>query len=423
MSGRIGHRLMAVAWQSSSGKRYRIPTPEEEQAAGECSPDLTGMRFPPFPQDDSRKFTPALFGVSEWKQVHTARQLQALSAFAAAIRDEAGHIRERCSDLTETDAVLVTQAVTVILACALCRMADLLTSLCGWEPNAQAVRHLFTGKAVPMMWNYGEACPIASASGSWELCVKRTMESVQEVPRPTVGSAIVSMAAAQDVSLAPVDIVLTDPPYYDAIAYAHLSDFFMPWLRAAMGNQLPDWFGAVSTPKRREIIQRPSGEKTKEQFEHDLADAFVRMHSNLSDDGIVILVYAHKSTAAWETLFEALLKSGFVVVATWPIETEMAARKDARGNASLASTVYFVCRKRTAHEDGFFDDVEPALHTRLHERLDYFWSQGIRGADFFMSAIGPAVEVFGRHKRVLKLSGDEVKIAELLDMVRGIVAD
>jgi putative DNA methylase len=274
-----------------------------------------------------------------------------------------------------------------------------------------------------MMWNYGEACPIADASGSWELCFKRTMESVQKVPRQSTMKAHVSMSAAQDVEVGPVDLVVTDPPYYDAIAYAHLSDFFIPWIRAAMGSELPDWFNVASTPKRREIVQRPNGEKTKARFESDLTDALARMHKNLSDDGIATLVYAHKSTAAWETLFEALLTSGFVVVATWPIETEMAARKDARGNASLASTVYFVCRKRTAHDEGFIDDVEPALEARLNERLDYFWSQGIRGADFFMSAIGPAVEVFGRHKRVLKLSGEEVSIAELLDKVRGIVAD
>ena len=135
-------------------------------------------------------------------------------------------------------------------------------------------------------------------------------------------------------------------------------------------------------------------------------------------------MFAHKSTAAWETLLAALLDMDLVVTASWPIETEKPGRITCdRNSAALASSVFIVCRKRSAHEDGFLDDVEPALHARLHERLDYFWSQGIRGADFFMSAIGPAVEVFGKHKRVLKLSGEEVTIAELLDKVRGIVAD
>jgi len=143
----------------------------------------------------------------------------------------------------------------------------------------------------------------------------------------------------------------------------------------------------------------------------------------LKDSGILVLVFAHKSTAAWETLLKALLDNDLVVTASWPIETEKPGRTRAIGSAALASSVFIVCRKRSAHDDGFVDDVEPALQVRLHERLDYFWSQGIRGADFFMSAIGPAVEVFGRYKRVLKLSGDEVTVGELLDKVRWIVAD
>jgi putative DNA methylase len=147
------------------------------------------------------------------------------------------------------------------------------------------------------------------------------------------------------------------------------------------------------------------------------------MHRTLKNEGILVIVFAHKSTAAWETILKALLDSNLVVTASWPIETEKPGRTRAIGSAALASSVFIVCRKRSAHDDGFVDDVEPALKERLHERLDYFWSQGIRGADFFMSAIGPAVEVFGHHKRVLKLSGEEVTIAELLDKVRGIVAD
>lgn len=422
MEGRVGHRLMAVAWQADgSSKRYRLPT-EEEINAAEVRVDNIDIDFPAFPQDDTRKFTPALFGVQKWSDLHTPRQLYSLSEFAKAIKDELSNVSDRCSDLNSEEKNVFVQSVGFILTASLCRMADLLTSLCGWEPNAQAVRHLYTGKAVPMMWNYGEANPLAQASGSWGLCVKRTLKSLEKAPREYSGS-YAQMSAAQDMVANFVDIIVTDPPYYDAIAYAHLSDFFVPWIREAMGDFLPDWFSVTSTPKRREIIQRPKGFKTKTQFESDMFDALSQMSNNLKDGGILTLVYAHKSTSAWETLFEALLRSNFVVVATWPIETEMSARKDARGNSSLTSTVYFICRKRVVREDGFLDDVESELQARLHERLDYFWSQGIRGADFFMSAIGPAVEVFGKYKKVLKLSGEEVSIGELLDKVRTIVAD
>jgi len=151
--------------------------------------------------------------------------------------------------------------------------------------------------------------------------------------------------------------------------------------------------------------------------------AFQEMGRICVDDGIVVIVFAHKSTAAWETLLSSLLSADLVVTASWPIATEMTSRTGAQDAASLASSVFIVCRKRTAHDDGFLDDVEPDLTARLDERLDYFWSQGIRGADFFMSAIGPAVEVFGRYKRVLRLDGEVVKVGHLLDMVRRMVAD
>lgn len=205
--------------------------------------------------------------------------------------------------------------------------------------------------------------------------------------------------------------------------YSDLSDYFYVWLRRAIGEVHPEALATEVTPKRSEMVQNPAHNKSAEFFESAMSRAFGEMHRTLKDSGIMVLVFAHKSTAAWETLLKALLDNNLVVTASWPIETEKPGRTRAIGSAALASSVFIVCRKRSAHEEGFVDDVEPALKSRLHERLDYFWSQGIRGADFFMSAIGPAVEVFGRHKRVLKLSGDEVTIAELLDKVRGIVAD
>jgi len=171
------------------------------------------------------------------------------------------------------------------------------------------------------------------------------------------------------------------------------------------------------------MVQNPAHKKSAEFFESSMSRAFGEMHRTLKDQGILVLVFAHKSTAAWETLLKALLDNNLVVTASWPIETEKPGRTRAIGSAALASSVFIVCRKRSAHEDGFLDDVEPELKERLHERLDYFWSQGIRGADFFMSASGPAVEVFGRYKKVLKLSGEEVTVGELLDKVRAIVAD
>ena len=146
-------------------------------------------------------------------------------------------------------------------------------------------------------------------------------------------------------------------------------------------------------------------------------------HRVVRNNGIGVVLFAHKSTAAWETLLEGLLRAGLIVVASWPVETEMQSRMRAKDSAALASSIFIVCRKRVTDTAGQFDSVRRELLARVKERLDFFWQQGIRGADFFISAIGPAVEVFGKYSVVRKLSGDEVGVAELLDLVQESVAD
>ena len=154
-----------------------------------------------------------------------------------------------------------------------------------------------------------------------------------------------------------------------------------------------------------------------------MGKAFGEAKRVLAAEGIFVVVFAHKSTAAWETLLTSLLTSGLVVTASWPLHTERPGRLQSQDTASLASSIFIVCRKRSADQAGFFDDVRRELHERIQERLNFFWQQGIRGADFFISAIGPAVEVFGRYSRVRKLTGEDVGVADLLDLVQELVAD
>jgi putative DNA methylase len=429
IAGRIGHFLAAVTYLDKDGRKaYRVADDEDRRCVAAAESILSARPLGPthaFPQDDSRKFTPATFGVKLWGDLHNARQTLALSTFASEVKSEFAIVRdEYVSLLDESEASDLARDVCTALACAIARMADLSTICCRWEPQAQAVRNLFTSKYVPMMWDYAEANTIANSSGSWSQCLDRMTKSLDCAPRAT-GPGTVYRSSASDIPLESdsVDVVLTDPPYYDAIAYGDASDFFYGWHKLAIGDLYPDAFATDATPKRNEIIQRPGRVKTAARFESDMHSALAEVRRVLKPDGLAVVIFAHKSTAAWETLLKATLDAGLVISASWPVETEMPQRADAHGHASLASTVFIVCRKFERTADGFIDDVEPALKARLHERLDYFWSQGIRGADFFMSAIGPAVEVFGRHKRVLKLSGEEVTIGELLDKVRGIVAD
>ncbi len=195
------------------------------------------------------------------------------------------------------------------------------------------------------------------------------------------------------------------------------------WLKRTVGDLYPDLFATPLTPKTQEIVEEPGRGKDRKWFGEMLTQAFREIRRVLKPEGIAVIVFAHKTTAAWESVIQALLDAGLYMTASWPIHTEMQARLNAQETASLASSIYMVCRKRTTDEVGEYARVRQDIAARVRRRLNQFWNEGIRGADFFMSAIGPAVEVFGRYARVEKLSGDPVTVAELLEYVQQVVAE
>lgn len=223
------------------------------------------------------------------------------------------------------------------------------------------------------------------------------------------------------------DAVITDPPYYDNVNYAELSDFFYVWLKRAIGDLYPDFFSTPLVPKSEEIVSNPvrhgGSKKAKQFFENMITKAFKEIYRVLKPEGIACIVFAHKSTDAWETIIKALLNSGLYLTASWPIHTEMRARLTAKETASLASSIYMVCRKRTENKTAYFSEIKPQIEARIKEKLNQFWNEGISGSDFFISAIGPAVEIFGQYSRVEKLSGEEVSVKELLDYIRKVVSE
>ncbi len=224
------------------------------------------------------------------------------------------------------------------------------------------------------------------------------------------------------------DAVITDPPYYDNVPYSDLSDFFYVWLKRTVGDLYPELFMTPLTPKEEELVadaMRRGGsmEAAKKWFEEGLTQAFREIARVLKDEGIAVIVFAHKSVEAWDAIINALLNAGLMMTASWPVKTEMETRLRGQASAALLSSVLMVCRKRTASEVGDYPKVLQEMRERIAERLEYFWQAGLRGADFFMSAIGPAVEVFGRYERVEKLTGEPATVSELLSEVRRIVAE
>lgn len=223
------------------------------------------------------------------------------------------------------------------------------------------------------------------------------------------------------------DAVFTDPPYYDNVPYSYLSDFFYVWLKRSIGDLYPELFITPLTPKSKEIVayshQEGGFEAGKIFFENMLKKAFQEISRVLKPNGIATIVYTHKSTSGWETLINSLLDSELVPVASWPIDTEMKSRLRAKESAALASSIYFVCRKLQRIEIGYFNEVKENLREHIESKLKELWKEGVSGADYFISAIGSAIEVFGKYKKIIDYEGKKITAKDLIEYVRQVVTD
>ncbi|HAF70681.1 MAG: Adenine-specific DNA methylase containing a Zn-ribbon [Acetothermia bacterium 64_32] len=250
----------------------------------------------------------------------------------------------------------------------------------------------------------------------------RELERVLKLPQVLIGTATELLYPGDYF-----DALLTDPPYCDNVPYGDLSDFFYVWLKRTVGDLYPELFATPLAPKSQEMVADASKaggmDQAKQRFEEMLTQAFGEIRRVLKPDGIAVIVFAHKTTEAWETIINALLEAGLYMTASWPIHTEMQARLRAHESAALASSIYMMCRKRLSDEVGEYSRVREELERVLPERLVELWQQGISGADFSMAAIGPAVEIFGRYGRVERLSGEAVSVRELLGLARRLTAE
>ena len=223
------------------------------------------------------------------------------------------------------------------------------------------------------------------------------------------------------------DAVFTDPPYYDNVPYSYLSDFFYVWLKRTLGDLYPELFATPLTPKRNEIVAYSHGtggfEEGKRFFEESLKQSFQEIHRVLKPNGVAVIVYAHKSTEGWETLINSLLDSGLIMTGAWPLDTEMKARLRSQESAALASSIYIVARKMEREPTGFYNEVKAEVTTHLNTKLHRLWEEGLGGADFFIAAIGSAIEVFGKYEKVIDSDGETIRADRLLDDVREIATD
>ena len=362
--------------------------------------------------------------------VSEARERIRLDAVAAGMPDDGLPLREG-----GTGATAYAEAVGVYLAFAISKLADIGNSLCVWEPNAQCPRHLFGRQAIPMVWDFGEGNPLASSSGSWIVLidgvVKAFTKAFETVAPTAYGFAQQDDAGTQVLSRD--KIVSIDPPYYDNIGYADLSDFFYVWLRRSLRSVFPNLFATMSVPKAEELVATPYRHNgSKEQAETFFMDGMTRAMKRLALQSHpafpITIYYAFKqseskgdmgiTSTGWETFLDAAIYAGFSVTGTWPMRTENTTRLVGMGTNALASSIVLACRTRPdnapmATRREFVD----ALKEELPAALRTMQAGSIAPVDLAQAAIGPGMAVFSRYARVLDVSGRPLSVRDALSLI------
>ncbi len=437
-AGRLGERMTAVVVDGQRGKEYRLPMDVEVEAAEVSDEMLTqlfadiphGLPDEPTPSEDALGMRVPRYGFDTWRKLFTNRQLLALGTFI-------GEVRSLPLDDYPEDW---REALVAYSSCILSKLADYSSAICSWHNGRETLGHTFARFALPMVWDYCEVNPLSQSSGGfagmtdWVVrYVDHALGALDAAPPPSV-----RQESAIELALGDVDVICTDPPYYDAIPYSDLMDFFHIWLRRVLHGLSPETdaaFAAPLGPKWNhesgdgELIDdaarfEGNREASKRNYENGMARAFSRFHDALREDGRLVIVFANKSPDAWETLVSALIRAGFVVDGSWPIQTEMQNRQRSLSSAALSSSIWLVCKKRprTARpgwDNAVLSEMQANITTQLHD----FWDAGIRGPDFVWAATGPALEAFSKHPVVKRTDapGSQLTVAKFLRHVRRMV--
>ncbi|MDP2627627.1 MAG: DUF1156 domain-containing protein [Candidatus Rokubacteria bacterium] len=448
LAGRLGGVMTAVVVAGERAKEYRLPAAADIRAAADAGKELDrvfaeipfGLPTEPTPKGGSgasRAFSVDGYGIDQWYKLFTPRQLFALGTLCRSIREA-----RRAMDTSGYPQEWI-EALQAYLAIALDRVADRSSSLCRPDPTPtqSGIINTFSRFALPMTWDYIESVPVEASSGGLPGAVE-WISRVLDQSRRMIGSpeARVMKSSVLRGFGDQVDLVLTDPPYYDAIPYSDLMDFFYVWLRrtlhglseeidTAFRDRLgPKWDSAASDGELIDDSSRFDENRVASRlaYEEGMYRAFKTCGSALADTGRLVVVFAHKNPEAWQRLMSALIRAGFVVDASWPIQTEMGNRTRAFASSALSSSVWLVCRKRpqTARpgwDTGVLEEMRENVHTRLRD----FWDAGIRGPDFVWAATGPALEAYSKYPVVRKAneSGQVMEVSEFLRAVRRMVVD
>jgi putative DNA methylase len=460
VAGRLGVRLIAIVAEGKNGRVYLSPTEHHEHVASSVlAPTqlLAGIDSPI--ALDKRAIWCLLYGLDRFDKLFTCRQLvmlttlvgllhEAREMIARASHEDVASPRARRLPGDNSKSLAYSDAIAVYLACALARSVDYNSSLASWRPKDNAMRSTFAKQGLPMVWDFAEANPLEKSSAGFAECARVIAKCVEILPA-NLNAEVKQLDATAAINGIPSPLVCTDPPYYDNIGYADLSDYFYVWLRRSIAGVYPSLFSTLLTPKAQELIASPyrhggDKEKAKEFFEDGLGQAFRHIHEKGSRDFPIPVFYAFKqsesaedddgglheetstnttvASTGWETMLEGLIKAGFSITGTWPMRTEGDNRQVGIGANALASSIVLICRPRPEKAPlATRKEFMNALRGELPEALKNLQHGNIAPVDLAQAAIGPGMAVFTRYSKVIETDGSSMTVRTALGIINQVL--
>ena len=425
----LGQRLMAVVVEGTRGRVFISPTAEMEKTAFLSKPNWRPEELVTTPSHEVDRLP--MYGMTTWGAAFTDRQATALTTFvdvakelkAQIIKDLASH-----DDMRSVDPSAYTNAIRVYLSCAIDRCADAWSTIATWATSG-FIRFTFARQAIAMTWDFAECNVFSSSTGNFGGAVDWVVKALSELPAAGTGS--VKQADARFAALPNSSCLSTDPPYYDNIGYADLSDYFYVWLKRSVGDIYPEVFSTITVPKSDELVAMPHRHKNRraaeDYFLNGMSEAFANIIRQLDHDFPATVYYAFKqsevseeglTSSGWATFLEAVISSGLSVVGTWPVRTERAGRTISVGTNALATSVVLVCRKKEASAEVVTRaEFIRALKRELPPAITELQAANIAPADMPQSAIGPGMGVFSRYKAVLESDDNPMSVKTALQLI------
>ncbi len=427
--GAADARLLAIRYDDlrTRERSYRLPAEDDLEAARRAADELERRKAAhkgtlslvpdePLPPHGTLGFRVQLYGMERWGDLFAPRQALALTTLARLVRETGNRmVAEQSSEMTD--------AVQTCLGLGLDRLADFNSSLCVLNAvGGRGVVHTFGRQALPIVWDFMETNPLNDVGANWLASIGVFDETIKrESTFKNLGEIGKNSALLNPMPDDSAQLFFTDPPYYDSVPYADLSDFFYVWLKRTQELLHPEIMRECLAPKNEECIVDETKGKDKNYFESAMTRAMSEGRRILVPEGISVVVFAHKSTSGWEALLQAMIGSGWIFTGSWPIDTERPGRLRAHDSAALASSIHLVCRPRENPDGsvregdvGDWRNVLRELPERIHTWLPRLAREGVVGADAIFSCLGPALEIYSRYSRVEKASGEQVTLPEYL---------